>query len=190
MKGELIRADGSRDAFTAMRSADFDVLDPLARVRVTSVEKRLDFGPLLNPRYAGKPVIVELFGTWCANCNDLAPLLAELYAAHHAEGLEILSVAFELSADEDYVRQRVAEYKAAHGVEWEVLIPAAPPAQLLSARPARLSAISGVPVTLFFNRDRTVHAIYSGFSGPATGATHQKTMRTFRQLTKEILDSR
>jgi thiol-disulfide isomerase/thioredoxin len=190
MRGELIRADGSRDAFTAERSDDFEVIDPLQRVRVTSDAKRVDFAPLLSPRYAGKPVIVEFFGTWCANCNDLAPVLAELYAAHHAEGLEILSVAFELSADEDYVRDRVAEYKAAHRVEWDVMIPAEPPEKLLAVGPARLSPISGVPVTLFVNRDRTVRAIYSGFWGPATGTTHQKAVATFRQLTNEILASK
>jgi len=188
--GELIRADGSRDAFTAVRSADFDVVDPLQRVRVTSPEKRLDLAPLLSPRYAGKAIIVELFGTWCSNCNDLAPLLAELYKAHHANGLEVLGVAFELSADEGFVRERVAEYKAAHGVEWDVITPAATLQELLSAGPAHLSAISGVPVTLFFNRDRTVRAIYTGFSGPATGASHQRAAATFRRLTKEILASR
>jgi thiol-disulfide isomerase/thioredoxin len=188
--GELIRADGSRDRFTAVRSADFDVIDPLQRVRVTSPERRLDLAPLLSPRYAGKPVIVELFGTWCANCNDLAPLLASLYKAHHAEGLEILSMAFELSADDEFVRERVAEYVAAHGVEWEVMVPPVPPEELLAVGPARLSTISGVPVTLFFNRDRTVRAIYTGFFGPAAGATHEKATATFRRLTKEILASR
>jgi len=190
MTGELIRADGSRDAFTAFRSADFDVVDPLQRVRVTSVEKRLDLAPLLSPRYAGKAVIVELFGTWCSNCNDLAPLLAELYKAHREAGLEVLSFAFELSADEGFVRERVAEYKAAHGVEWDVITPAATLQELLTVGPAQLSSISGVPVTLFFNRDRTVRAIYTGFSGPATGASHQRAAATFRRLTNEILDSR
>ena len=190
MHGELIRADGTRDAFTAVRSTDFEVIDPLGRVHVTSAETRLDFAPLLTPRYAGKPVIVELFGTWCANCNDLAPLLSELYGAHHKDGLEILSVAFELSADESFLSDRLAEYKAAHGVEWEVMLPAVPPDELLSAGPARLSAISGVPVTLFFNRDRTIGAIYTGFSGPATGAAHQKVIATFRELTTRILASR
>ncbi|HLG56886.1 MAG TPA: TlpA disulfide reductase family protein [Vicinamibacterales bacterium] len=190
MHGELIRADGTRDAFTAVRSPDFEVIDPLRRMQVTSAETRLDFAPLLTPRYAGKPVIVELFGTWCSNCNDLAPLLAELYATHRKDGLEILSVAFELSADESFLNDRLAEYKAAHGVEWEVMVAAVPPEELLSAGPARLSAVSGVPVTLFFNRDRTIRAIYTGFSGPATGAGHQKAIATFRELTNRILASR
>jgi thiol-disulfide isomerase/thioredoxin len=190
MKGELIRVDGSRAVFTAIRTADFEVIDPLQQVRVISAEKRLDFAPLLGPRYMGKPVIVELFGTWCANCNDLAPLLAKLYSEHHANGLEILGVALELSADGDYLRERVAEYKAAHGVEWEVMIPSVPPEELLAAGPARLSSISGVPVTIFFNRDRTIRAIYTGFLGPATGATHERAAATLRRLTNEILASR
>jgi thiol-disulfide isomerase/thioredoxin len=190
MTGALIRADGSRDAFTAFRSADFDVVDPLQRVRVTSFERRLDLAPLLSPRYAGKAVIVELFGTWCSNCNDLAPLLAELDKKYRAAGLEVLSFAFELSADEGFVRERVAEYKAAHGVEWDVITPTATLQELLAVGPAQLSSISGVPVTLFFNRDRTVRAIYTGFSGPATGASHQRAAATFRRLTNEILDSR
>jgi hypothetical protein len=84
----------------------------------------------------------------------------------------------------------VAEYKAAHGVDWEIMIPSMPPEELLAVGPARLSAIGGVPVTLFINRDRTIRAIYTGFWGPATGATHQKAAATFRRLTQDIMSSR
>ena len=35
---------------------------------------------------------------------------------------------------------------------------------------AGLSPIEGVPVTIFVKPDGTVHAVYTGFSGPATGA--------------------
>jgi thiol-disulfide isomerase/thioredoxin len=187
MRGEFINGSGRIDAFTAVRSEDFEVIDPLQRVRVTSSEKRLDFAPLLTPRYSGKAVIVELFGTWCSNCNDLAPLLVELYQEHRDDGLEILSVAYEISDNDAYRRERLAAYKAAHGVGWEVMIPSGPPDELLSAGPARLSSIGGVPVTIFFDRDRTIRAIYTGFWGPATGATHQSAAATFRRLTQEIL---
>lgn len=187
MHGEFIGSGGTRDTFTAARSDDFEVVDPLQRVRVISSERRFDFAPLLNSRYAGKAVILELFGTWCSNCNDLAPLLTELYRQHHDEGLEILSVAYEISDDEIYRRERVAAYKAKHGVEWEVTIAADEPADLLAVGPAKISSISGVPVTIFLNRDRTIQAIYTGFWGPATGTTHEKAIATFQQLTKDIL---
>jgi hypothetical protein len=70
------------------------------------------------------------------------------------------------------------------------MIPSVPPEELLAAGPARLSSISGVPVTIFFNRDRTIRAIYTGFLGPATGATHERAAATLRRLTNEILASR
>ena len=158
-------------------------------VRVTSVERRFDLRPLLNSRYAGKAVIVELFGTWCSNCNDLAPLLVDLYRRHHGDGLEILSVAYEISEDEAYRRERLEAYRAQHGVGWEVVMPNDPPETLLSAGPAAISPIGGVPVTLFLNRDRTIRAIYAGFWGPATKAGHEKAIATFRRLTAEILTS-
>jgi hypothetical protein len=50
------------------------------------------------------------------------------------------------------------------------------------------TSAKGVPVTIFLNRDGTVHAIYRGFSGPATGEAHRKAKAEFERLTAEILD--
>ena len=189
MEGEFVSSDGVRDTFSAKRSEDFDAVDPLQQVRVTSRAKRLDFAPLRGPRYEGKAVILEIFGSWCPNCNDLAPLLTALYREHHQGGLEMLGVAYEVSDDEAYTRDRLTAYRAKHGVDWEVMLAANPLDELFAAGPARLSPIEGVPLTIFLNRDRTIHAIYAGFRGPATGAAHQETTATFRRLTKEILES-
>jgi thiol-disulfide isomerase/thioredoxin len=186
--GEFINTDGPRDSFAAERSDDFEIVDPLQQVRVISTERRLDFAPLSSPRYSGKPVILEVFGTWCPNCNDLAPLLTDLYETHHREGLEMLGVAYELSDDASHNRDRLAAYRAKYRMDWEVVAASDVPGDLFSG-PARLSSIEGVPLTIFLNRDRTIHAIYAGFRGPATGATHDQTTETFRRLTREILQS-
>jgi thiol-disulfide isomerase/thioredoxin len=187
MRGEFVGADGTRDTFVAVRSADFDLGDPLQQVHVTSRERKLDFAPLRAPRYAGKAVIVELFGTWCSNCNDLAPLLSALHREHRNEGLEVLALAYEASDDDGYTQERVNAYRARHGADWEVVIAREAPNDLLA--PARMSPMEGVPITIFLNRDRTIHAIYTGFWGPATGAAHQEAVETFRRLTRDILDS-
>lgn len=189
LRGTLIRGDGSREGYIATRSADFDVVDPLQRVRVTSAEKRLDLPALMDSRYAGKAVIVEIFGTWCSNCNDLAPLLADLSRQYRRKGLEILGIDYEISQDASYGRERVEAYKAHHGIDWDVLIASGTPDELFAGGPATLSPIGGVPVTVFFNRDRTVRAIYTGFSGPATGPAHQRSTAVFRRLTEEIVRS-
>ena len=45
------------------------------------------------------------------------------------------------------------------------------------------------PVTVFLNRDGTVQAVYSGFSGPATGVAHSQARAEFQRLATEILQS-
>jgi thiol-disulfide isomerase/thioredoxin len=190
MEGQILGSAGMRDGFIAERSEDFVLVDPLQQVRVMSAERQLNIGPLLNPRYADKAVILEVFGTWCSTCNDLAPLLVELDREYRDDGLEILSLAYEISNDEAYNRARVSAYKAKHGIGWEVVLADEPPEALFATGPAELSPMGGVPIAIFLNRDRTIHAIYAGFSSPATGETHRKGVTTFRRLTKEILGSR
>jgi thiol-disulfide isomerase/thioredoxin len=189
MQGDVLGTDGVRHGFSAARSEEFEPVDPLQQVIVRSQAKRLDFAPLLSSRYAGKAVILELFGTWCANCNDLAPLLTELYRDHREAGLAIIGLAFEVSDDEAFNRDRIAAYRGKHGFDWEVIFADRSPDETLSVGPAKLSPINGVPVTIFLNRDRTIQAIYTGFRGPATGAAHLATVATFRRLTREILNS-
>lgn len=81
----------------------------------------------------------------------------------------------------------VREFKEKHGVEWDVVIADKTLEDLADEGLAGLSPIEGVPVTIFVKPDGTVHAVYTGFSGPATGAAHQEAKAQFRRLTKEIL---
>lgn len=39
--------------------------------------------------YAGKPVIINFFGSWCGVCKQETPLLAHFYLAHHGQILII-----------------------------------------------------------------------------------------------------
>ena len=176
------------DEFVGQHVTDFELADPLARVRLAPGRERLELEALRDPRYAGKAVIVQIFGTWCPNCGDQAPLLTELYRTHHTGGLEILGLAFEYTDDQDYQQRRVAEFKARYGIEWDIVIFESRLADLAKQGLAGLSPIEGVPVTVFVNRDGTVHAVYTGFSGPATGDAHLQAKTIFEQLTREILD--
>ena len=176
------------DEFVAERVEDFDIIDPLSRVRYTTNDQRFDLPALRDPKYAGKAVIVQIFATWCPNCSDHAPVLAELYRVHNAEGLEILGLAFEQTDDNAYSARRVQAFRERHGVDWDIVVADSRLEDIASEGLAGLSAIEGVPVTIFVNRDGTVHAVYTGFSGPAAGEAHDRAIARFRQLTEEILD--
>ena len=116
MEGEWVNHD-SQDPFVAERDDDFEMPDPLDRVAFTPDEQRLELEPLRDSKFDGKGVIVQLFGTWCPNCNDHAPALVELYRDYRAQGLEILGLAYEYGNDLEYKQRRVREFKKKHGVE-------------------------------------------------------------------------
>ena len=178
----------SWDPFTAEPVEGFALADPLDRVRTAPGEKALsDLEPLADASYAGKAVIVEIFGTWCPNCNDLAPVLVEIYRQYHGAGLEILGLAYEQSDDRKYKERRVRAFKSRHGIEWNVVIADWTLEELACGGLDGLSSITAVPVTVFLNRDGRVHAVYSGFSGPATGDVYEESVAELHRLTREIL---
>ncbi len=53
----------SQDHFVAERAEHFDIPDPMDRVRLRPEASRLDLETFRDPKYSGKAVIVELFGT-------------------------------------------------------------------------------------------------------------------------------
>jgi len=189
LRGSFRCCEEIHDTFVATRSEDFEVVSPLHQVQILSEDRHLELEALRDPKYDGKAVLVEIFGTWCSNCNDLAPLLTELYDEHRDEGLEMLGIAFELTDDETYSQARLAAYREKHGLTWNLVLADDTPEALLSQGSVRFSAIEGVPVTIFLNRDRTVQAVYAGFLGPAAGEAHMEAVATFRELTRQILDS-
>ena len=106
---------------------------------------------------------------------------------YRTEGLEIVSVAYEVADDREYNQQRVTAYREKHAVEWDIVLAEATAESLVTDGIDGVSPIVGVPVTLFVNREGAVHAVYTGFSGPATGAAYQRATATFRSLATEIL---
>jgi thiol-disulfide isomerase/thioredoxin len=49
-------------------------------------------------QWKGKVVYIDLWATWCAPCVAALPDVQAMYAAHHAEGLEVLGISCDESA--------------------------------------------------------------------------------------------
>ena len=179
-----------RETFTATRLApgeDFDLPDPFSEVSLKPGETRLHLPLLDDPKYAGKPVIVKIMGTWCPNCHDATRLLVELYAEHHDDGLEILGLAYEHTEDEARSLRQIARFKERLGATWDIIPAGVSDKKKTAATLPALTDIKSYPTTIFLNRDHTVEAIHSGFSGPATGAAHQRLRERFESMIETLL---
>lgn len=90
----------------------------------------------------GKPVLLNVWATWCAPCKVEIPYLAELHAQHAASGLQVIGVSVDARGDE----ARIGEFAREFGITYPIW---RDPDERVNAR---FLAI-GVPSTYLIDRD-------------------------------------
>lgn len=200
-----IQADGSltgdfwsRDAYHATwigkpASADQEILpDAWGLVELTGADDSLSFSfddlegnkiSLDDPKFAGKPVLINLFGSWCPNCNDEAPELVRWYQTYHDRGLEIIGLAFEYSGEVERDREMIRRFARRHGVQYTLLLVGTTDKTDAAAALGFLDKVIAYPTTIFLDREHRVKGIHSGFSGPGTGSHYTELVT---ELTEKI----
>lgn len=140
-----------------------------------------------DPRFTGRVVIVNLFGTWCPNCNDEAPLLAAWHRRYEDQGLEVVGLAFEFTGDVERDREQLRRYAERYSISYPLLLAGTSDKQEAAATLPDLTAIVAFPTTLFIGRDGKVRKIHSGFAGPGTGRHHSQLVAELEALIRELL---
>lgn len=75
----------------------------------------LDGEPVTLSALRGRPVLINFWATWCVPCREEFPLLVAAYAEHADDGLEILGIIHDDSAD------GAREFAADQGARWPML---------------------------------------------------------------------
>jgi thiol-disulfide isomerase/thioredoxin len=144
---------------------------------------------LNDKKFANKPVIIQVMGSWCPNCMDESAYLAQVYKQYKNEGLEIIALAFEKTSDPEKAKNNLLRLKKKFGMEYDILITQQTGKEKASEVLSALNKITAFPTTLFLNKQHQVVKIHTGFSGPATGAEYevfkQRTDNLIKQLIKE-----
>ncbi len=139
-------------------------------------------------QFAGRARVLHLFGTWCPNCDDAGKFMAELHQQYASEGLAVTGLAFELTDDAGRNGRQVRRYIDRHSKKYPVLVAGLADKAAATVAFRGLDRVRSFPTTVFMDRQGTVRAIYTGFSGPATGAEHERLKATFHRIIREILD--
>ena len=170
------------DPETMTRVADpeqpfqFSGIDPETGKQVTSAD----------PRFQGKPVIVDIFGTWCPNCHDEAPLLADLYNRYRAQGLEVVALAYEYTDDHARDARLLKLFRDTYAIQFPMLIAGTTDSGQIAKTLPQLKNFGAYPTTIFLDRQGRVKAIHAGFEGPATGS-YEEVKAHFEKLVEEIV---
>ena len=143
-----------------------------------------------DPRFAGKVVLVDVFGTWCPTCHDSAPALVRLYRKYHARGLEIVGLAYEVTGDTAIDARQVRRFRDKFGIPFPLLLAGVNDVDAAAATLPQLHGFTAFPTTVFLGRDGRVRRVHAGFYGPATGAQHARLIREFEAEIERLLSGK
>jgi len=167
--------------------------DPSAHTRVKDASQPFLFsfpdltGKLVSSddaRFRGKVVLVNITGSWCPNCHDEAPFLAELYRKYRGQGLEIVALSFE-EADQLKDPTRLRAFIKKYGIEYTVLL-GGEPAEA-KAKLAQAENWDAWPTTFFIDREGLVRAVHAGFPGSASGELYVQAKQEFVSNVEKLL---
>ncbi len=142
-----------------------------------------------SPQFAGKPMIIDIFGTWCPNCHDEAPVLEKLYKKYHNQGLQIVGLAYEYIDDTPRNLKQIGIYRAKFGLTFPLLLAGTTDQGQIAKTLPQLEGFGAYPTSIFIDRSGHVKAILAGFTGPSTGEKYQEVQQRMDELVRQIVAS-
>ncbi len=198
LAGDFWSRESYHAKWTARRTGEQEQVlpDAWAQVGLSNAEGRFHFElpdlegktvSLADARFRGKVVVVNLFGSWCPNCNDEAPLLSAWRNRFQDQGLEIVGLAFEYTGKPERDREQVRRFAARHAIDYPLLLAGTSDKQKAAAALPDLTRVAAFPTTIFIGRDGKVRKIHSGFAGPGTGRHHAELVAELEALIQQLI---
>ena len=137
-----------------------------------------------DARFQGKVVLINITGSWCPNCHDEAPFLAEIYNKYHSQGLEIVALSFE-EAEQLQNPTRLRAFIKEYGIKYTVLLGG----ETSTAKEKLTQALDwdAWPTTFFVGRDGLVKSVHAGFPSPGSGALYKRDKEEFVATVERLL---
>jgi len=178
----------SGNNFTGTKNADAALPDPYKLTYLKDGYTTFDFSlpdvngnkiSLKDEKYKNKVVIVTITGTWCPNCIDEASFLAPWYKKNKQRGVEAIAVHYERKSDPAYVKNAIENFKKRYGIDYDDVFGGLADKKAIAESFPALNTFLSFPTILFIDKQGNVAKIYTGFTGPATGAYYGQFIKDF-----------
>ncbi len=196
LRGDFWSGDTFHDTWTAKRDEQAMLVDGFTLTHGVEGAKLSEVvfpdldgkqRSLADSSFAGKARIIEVFGSWCPNCHDASAYLVDLDRRYRDRGLSIVGVAFELTGDFARDAGQVRSFAAHHGIKFPLLLAGLADKQKVSVALPILDKFRAYPTIIFLDGQNVVQAVYTGFSGPATGKEYDALRAKVESLIEELL---
>lgn len=197
--GEFYFDDQYTEKWAGFKDPDFQLTDPFEMVTIENDQSHPYFD-ILAPAsgrnsvnykdYAGKVLIIQLFGTWCPNSWDQNKYLVDWYRKNNDRGVEILSVSYEVNYSDEYGLKRIDDYRDSMGIPWEIKLGGRVNKQQAAMAFPFIKRLQAFPTLIVLDKRGNARYVQSYFLGPATGQYYTEFDKRFNEIIDELLDEK
>ncbi|GGN09342.1 hypothetical protein GCM10010967_51530 [Dyadobacter beijingensis] len=145
---------------------------------------------LKDPRFAGKPVIIQIMGSWCPNCMDETNYLAPWYKKNKKRGVEIIGLSFERSDKPEVANPKIDRMVTRFGIDYPVVLAGTSSDASTAKALPMLNKVMSYPTTIFIDKKGKVREIHTGFNGPGTGQYYDEFVADFNTLMDKLISEK
>ncbi len=142
---------------------------------------------LNHEKFKNRPVVVQIFGSWCPNCMDEMKFLIPWYKQNNKRGVEIIALAFERSLSPEEATRQLLKVQKKLNVPYVILQAGSTSEDKPMDKLDGLKNFISFPTTIFLNRHHEVVKVHAGFSGPSTGEYYEKWKKEFNETINALL---
>ncbi len=188
----------SRQTWTAKKDASASLPAGDVEMYLRPGEEKLDFTfndlegkpvSINDERYKNKVVVIQLMGSWCPNCMDETAFLSSYYNKNKTRGVEIISLAYEYSADTARASRSLRKFQKQFNVQYAMLNTGVTVSDTLRTQKTlpQLTPIRMFPSSIIIDKKSRVRKLDTGFNGPATGKHYIDYVNAFHKTIDELL---
>lgn len=145
---------------------------------------------LKDPRFAGKPVIIQIMGSWCPNCMDETNYLAPWYKKNKSRGVEIIGLSFERNDKPEIANPKIDKMVNRFGIDYPVVLAGTSSDASTAKALPMLNKVMSYPTTIFIDKHGKVREIHTGFNGPGTGHYYDEFVADFNTLMDKLISEK
>ncbi|MFT4153768.1 peroxiredoxin family protein, partial [Parafilimonas sp.] len=198
LTGTLYSGEKAKASFTAALDSNAALPDAAAMYVKNGEAGYLDFTfkdldgnkvSIKDERFKNKVVVIDIMGSWCPNCMDETAFLSDYYKKNKDRGVEVISLAYELTTDFDRSKNSLLKFRNRFNVTYPILITGVSVADTLKTEKTlpQLTEIGMFPTTIILDKTGKVSKIDTGFQGPATGEYYTKYIEEFAAYINRLL---
>lgn len=187
-----------KETWTAIKNDTIELPEANAPTQLREGETKLNFTfkdlnglpvSINDKKYKNKVVIIQVMGSWCANCLDETKFLSGYYTENKARGVEVIALAYELTTDIARSKASVMKFKKLFDVQYPMLITGAAASDDKKTEKTlpQLTPIRSFPLTIFIDKQGNVRELLTSFYGPGSGEYYTTYKKDFNATVDKLL---